>query len=188
MKYINFIQKKWILLFFIFIFFIIFSILNIHYFNLYEGILQVNVKNNKNIQYIIIEPKSTTSYTSFLHLSDFAIYDYSGEKIEYTALSSNGIFNDDKKYDYIALTDTDTSTYFQSGNEGCTLKIIPKNTSLKIRKIFIRNRLDCCFERLRGYKISIINKNFDVFFTANFSDMENLYKSPFMEEILISNL
>ena len=144
-------------------------------------------KNNENIKYIIIEPTSNEIYTSYLHLSAFIIYDYNGKKIDYTASSSNGILNDDKKYDYIALTDLDNTTYFQSGNERCTLKIIPKNPALKISKIFIKNRLDeCCIKRLRGYKISIVNDNFDVFFTKEFSDMENLYTSPFMEEILLS--
>jgi len=153
---------------------------------LYEGIVQVKVKNTENIKHIIIEPISSKIYTSYLQLSEFIIYDYNGKKIDYTASSSNGILNDDKKYDYIALTDSDKTTYFQSGNVECTLKIIPKNPELKISKILIKNILDeCCIERLRSYKISIVNETFDVFFTKDFSDMENLYTSPFMEEILI---
>jgi hypothetical protein len=191
MKYKNILRKQWIILFaFIFIFIFLFSLFALfigsRYFHLYEGIVQVKVKNTENIKYIIIEPISKEIYTSFLQLSEFIIYDYNGKKIDYTASSSNGILNDDKKYDYIALTDSDNTTYFQSGNVECTLKIIPKNPELKISKILIKNIVDeCCIERLRSYKISIVNENFDVFFTKDFSDMENLYTSPFMEEILI---
>ena len=185
MKYKNIlrIRKQWIFLFAIIFIFIGFQLFQ--YSNLYEGIIQVKVKNNENIKYVIIEPTKKI-YTSYLQLSAFILYDYNGKKMDYTASSSNGILNSDKKYDYIALTDSDNTTYFQSGYEGCTLKIIPKNPALKISKIVIKNILDeCCIERLRSYKISIVNENFDVFFTRDFSDMENLYTSPFMEEILI---
>lgn len=190
MKYKNILRKQWIVIFAIILFFIFLIFLIglqlFRYFNLYEGIIQVKVKNNENIKYIIIEPISSEIYTSYLQLSAFIIYDYNGKKIDYTASSSNGILNNDKKYDYIALTDLDNTTYFQSGGEGCSLKIIPENPALKISKIFIKNILDkCCIERLRSYKISIVNDNFDVFFTKEFSDMENLYTLPFMEEILL---
>jgi hypothetical protein len=189
MKYKNILRKQWIIIFTIilFVFALFIGLQLFRYFHLYEGIVQVKVKNTENIKYIIIEPISNEIYTSFLQLSEFIIYDYNGKKIDYTASSSNGILNNDKKYDYIALTDSDNTTYFQSGNVECTLKIIPKNPELKISKILIKNILDeCCIERLRSYKISIVNENFDVFFTKDFSDMENLYTSPFMEEILLT--
>lgn len=180
-------EKKWIFLFAIVFTFVFIICLQLsRYFNLHEGIMQVKVKNNENIKHIIIEPTSNKIHASYLHLSAFIMYDCNGKKIDYTASSSNGILNDDKKYDYIALTDLDDTTYFHSGNESCTLKMMPKNPALKISKIFIKNRSDvCCIERLRSYKISIVNDNFDVFFTKEFSNMENLYASPFMEEILI---
>ena len=161
------------------------------HFHFYEGIILTKVENRANIQHVIIEPLSEVA--DYLHLSEFQLYDHNGAKIEYTASSSNGIFNDDKQYNYTALTDSEPSTFFHSGQRACTLKITPKNPSLKISRIFIRNRIIdgiCldnnvdCFQRLRAYKISMINTKFEVFFTKNFSDMENLFVSPFMEEII----
>lgn len=155
----------------------------------HEGIIVANVINHEKIKHIIIEPE--TSNADYLHMSEFQIYDMNGSKMKYTASSTDGIFNGDKQYDYIALTDNDETTFFHSGQRGSTLKIIPKDTSLKISRIYIKNRVltnDCfvCHERLREYKISLVNENSDVFFTKKFSDMENLYTFPFMEEILFT--
>jgi hypothetical protein len=105
-------------------------------------------------------------------------------KIEYDASSSNGVYNDTSNTD--KLTDDDKTTIFHSKATNTTLTITPKIGSSKITKILIRNRLDCCLDRLRGYNLSIVRNDGSVFFSKNLNEVNNLYTYPYMEEILIS--
>ena len=59
------------------------------------------------------------------------------------------VYNDDTTTD--KLMDDNINTIFHSKDENTTLTVIPKNGSTKITKILIRNRLDCCLERLTLY-------------------------------------
>jgi len=168
--------------------------ITINYYAIYEGLVYVDGKDNYNIQKVVIEPQDGKN-AYYLHLAEIVLYGDNG-KIEYDASSSRGNFG--KGYELDKLSDSNRDTFFHSGqlndarDKGradkfnCTLTIIPKNASIKITKIMIVNRLDCCHERLKDYKISIIKNDGTVFYRKNFIDMSNLYVSPFMEEILIS--
>jgi len=70
-----------------YVFIIVISIILVQRFNLYEGIMYVNCKNNTNTQKVIIYPVSGNEY---LHLSELKLYGENG-KILYDASSSNGI-------------------------------------------------------------------------------------------------
>ena len=184
LKTINKIIKKnivWIL------FIVIIGFLIIQQFNLYEGILYVDGKDNTNTQKVVIHPfieNSKGEYIAdYLHLSELVLYGDNG-KIEYTALSSNGVYNDQNSYD--KLIDSDKKTIFHSDKRNCVLTITPKQGSAKITKILIRNRLDCCLDRLKGYYIYIIRNDGSVFFSKKLNELPNLYTDPFMEEILIN--
>lgn len=171
----NYMKKKnlWIMII------VIIGFILIQTFNLYEGIVYVDGTNNTNTQKIVIQPVSGNDY---LHLSELKLYGDSG-LIDYNAISSNGISGDN---DYDKLKDSNKNTFFHSDKRNTTLTITPKEGSSKITKILIRNRLDCCLDRLRGYNLSIIRNDGSVFFSKNLNDLSNLYTDPYMEEILIS--
>jgi len=162
------------------VFIVIIGIIMINTFNVYEGIMYVDGKYNTNTQKVVILPVSGNDY---LHLSELVLYGENG-KIEYNAVSSNGVYNDSNSYD--KLIDSDNNTIFHSDKRNTTLTITPKNGSSKITKILLRNRLDCCLDRLRGYNLSIIRNDGSVFFSKNLNELPNLYTYPYMEEILIS--
>lgn len=161
------------------VFVIIIGFVMIEHFDLYEGIMYVDGKYNTNTQKVLIQPVSGNDY---LHLSQFMLYGENG-KIDYNATSSAGIRD---SYGIDKLTDNDKTTIFHSDKKNCTLTITPKNGSSKITKIQIRNRLDCCLDRLRGYNLSIIRNDGSVFFSKNLNEVDNLYRHPYMEEILIN--
>jgi hypothetical protein len=162
------------------VFSVIIGFVIVQQFNFYEGIMYVDGKYNTNTQKVVIQPVSGNDY---LHLSQFMLYGENG-KIEYNASSSNGVYDDNSNTD--KLTDNDKNTIFHSKDRNTTLTITPKNGSSKITKILIRNRLDCCLDRLRGYNLSIIKNDGSVFFSKNLNELNNLYTHPYMEEILIS--
>lgn len=162
------------------VFIVIIGIIMINTFNVYEGIMYVDGKYNTNTQKVVIKPVSGNDY---LHLSQLKLYGDSGI-ILYDAVSSNGIYNENNGYD--KLIDSDNNTIFHSDKKNTTLTITPKNGSAKITKILLRNRLDCCLDRLRGYNLSIIRNDGSVFFSKNLNELNNLYTYPYMEEILIS--
>jgi len=155
--------------------------------NLYEGIFYVDGKENTNTQKVVIQPflqnEKGDYIAEYLHVSELKLYGDSGI-IEYDAASPNGISSNDTNTD--KLTDNDNNTIFHSKDKNATLIITPKNSFSKITKILIRNRLDCCFDRLRGYQLSIIRKDGSVFFSKYLNDLPNLYTQPYMEEIVIS--
>jgi hypothetical protein len=163
-------KKKWIMIM------IMIGFIIIQWFNLYEGIVYAN--GNTNIKKILIQPVSGNDY---LHLSELKLYG-DNEIIDYDAVSSNGVY-DENSYD--KLKDSDKNTIFHSYRRNATLTIIPKN-NLKITRILIRNRLDCCLDRLRGYNLSIIRNDGSIYFSKNLNELSNLYTYPYMEEILIS--
>jgi len=173
---VNKIYKKILLLVFI----VIIGFIIIQQFNLYEGIIYVDGKYNTNTQKVVIQPHSGKEY---LHLSELVLYGDNG-KIEYTAVSSNGVYNNETSYD--KLTDSDKNTVFHSDKRSCILTITPKVGSAKITKIVIKNRLDCCLDRLKSYNLSIIRNDGSVFFSKNLNELPNLYTYPYMEEILIN--
>jgi hypothetical protein len=164
----------------VFIVIIVFVI--IQRLNLYEGIMYIDGKYNTNTQKVVIQPVFANDYLNF---SELSLYGDNG-KIAYDASSSNGIYKNDNNYSTDKLTDTDKYSIFHSKERGCILTITPKIGSSKITKILIRNRLDCCLDRLRYYKLSIIRNDGSVFFSKNLNEVNNLYTYPYMEEILIS--
>lgn len=180
-KIIKITSKK--ILWMVFIVIIVFVI--IQHFNLYEGIMYVNGKYNTNTQKVVIKPL-TGADADYLHLSELVLYGEGG-KIAYTASSErgNGIKDDTTGYD--KLTDSDKNTHFHSKKKNCILNITPNISSAKITKIVIRNRLDCCLDRLRNYKISIIRNDGSIFYSKNLNEINNLYAHPYMEEILITD-
>ena len=78
------------------------------------------------------------------------------------------------------------NTFFHSEKKNCILNITPNISSAKITKIVIGNRLDCCLDRLRGYNLSIMRNDGSAFFSKNLNELDNLYRHPYMEEILIN--
>jgi hypothetical protein len=169
------------------VFSVIIGFVIVQQFNFYEGIMYVDGKYNTNTQKVVIQPfikdKKGKYNADYLHLSQFMLYGENG-KIDYNAESSNGIY--DSEYNTDKLTDNDKNTIFHSKDENATLTVTPKNGSTKITKILIRNRLDCCLDRLRGYNLSIIRNDGSVFFSKNLNELPNLYTYPYMEEILIN--
>jgi hypothetical protein len=158
--------------------------------NIFEGAVTLN-----NIKTVVISPVDGTS--DWLNIAKITLTDVTGKIMDYDAVSSKGSWSDTNGtyggyYLTIArLSDNTDSPYsmFHSNQPGCTLTITPKDATQKLAKITIRNRRDCCQDRLRNYKMSFKNiSGNDVITPINLKDIPRLLDPKIgIEDLILSS-
>jgi hypothetical protein len=159
------------------------------YLNIFEGAVDLNI-----VKTVVIAPLEGDAQ-EWLNIAKIKLTDTNGNDMKYTATSSNGSWSD--KYGpyggYALTTDrlSDTSdspqSMFHSGSPGCTLTITPTDSSQTLAKITIRNRRDCCQDRLKYYKVIFKNLSNNEIESINLKDVPKLLDPAIgIEDILLS--
>jgi hypothetical protein len=158
------------------------------YLNIFEGAVDLNI-----VKTVVIAPLEGAQ--EWLNIAKIKLTDSNGKDMKYTALSSNGSWSDrNGPYGGYSLTvdrlfDSSDSpkSMFHSGSTGCTLTIIPTDSTQTLAKIMIRNRRDCCQDRLRYYKVIFKNVSNNEIESINLKDVPKLLDPAIgIEDILLS--
>ena len=109
----------------------------------------------------------TLSGEGLLNLSELKIYDMYDNEYTYITdfnLSTNSkqqFYNNDPTYGFDKLFDNNPTTFFASHeNKNVIFTIIfTEPAGVKVGKIFIRNRMDCCQTRINQYVLNMYDVN-----------------------------
>jgi hypothetical protein len=157
-----------------------------YHFLLSSNIIEGNVLD---VPIVVISPakayKDLGQY-EWLNIDEITLYDSNNRIIPYTATSTNGIyvgssaFSTEKLYDGLNFrpglswdtyngSDPKTAwTMYHSGQPGTTLTLIPTTSGsttsaatspIMIKRLVIRNRNECCQDRLKFYKFEVLGPN-----------------------------
>jgi len=135
-----------------------------------------------NVKKVIISQKSGS--WDWLNIAEFKIYDQNGRELafnEYSATSSNGIYQNNQGYRIYNLADNNHGTMFHSGGGDCTLTFTINNPT-RVSKIYMKQRTDCCQGRLRAYKMRLLNSSDTTMADINLADsfaLYNLYNNAY---------
>lgn len=143
---------------------------------------QMNAFNDVN--YIVFSPKPGYYYQdNWLHIGELEIYDQNGQEISYdryTISTSNGIYQNRGDMTTDKLADKNIYTMFHSGNVNCTLTITLKYPT-RVSRIYIRQRPDCCQNRMRGYKLLLQNSSQSTLAEIDLASSWTLFNSSYSD-------
>jgi hypothetical protein len=133
--------------------------------NLNEGLIPIVTNRPTNVsrqKFVIIQPVSTPNVgREWLNINEVTLYDPNDMVIPYTAASSNGIFYGQSWHDVPKLYDRNNDTTYIGGQPGTILSLTPINPKKIISKIVIKNRQDCCQDRLKAFDLVLTEANND---------------------------